>query len=62
LADPVADKRAGQKLACRDSHISAVPLDLVEAGLSPTQAAKQVELGRATAYREMRAASVQRAA
>lgn len=38
----------------------AAALKLVEAGLSPTAAAKQVGLGRSTIYREMSAVGLQR--
>lgn len=53
-------KRPGRRPLDRDKVAAA--LKLVMAGYSPTQAAKQVGLGRATIYREMALAGVRRAA
>lgn len=53
-------RRPGRQPVDRDKVAAA--LTLVEAGLSPTQAARQVGLGRATVYREMAAAGVRRVA
>ncbi|TNC49603.1 recombinase family protein [Rubellimicrobium rubrum] len=53
-------KRPGRQPVDRDKVAAA--LTLVEAGLSPTQAARQVGLGRATVYREMALTGVRRSA
>jgi DNA invertase Pin-like site-specific DNA recombinase len=53
-------KRPGRQPVDRDKVAAA--LKLVEAGLSPTQVARQVGLGRATVYREMAAAGIRRVA
>ncbi len=51
-------KRPGRPPLDRDK--AAAALKLVQAGLSPTVAARQVGLGRATVYREMVQAGVRR--
>ncbi|TNC60030.1 recombinase family protein [Rubellimicrobium roseum] len=53
-------KRPGRQPVSRAKVDAA--LKLVEAGLSPTEAAHQVGLGRATVYREMAAAGIRRVA
>ena len=53
-------KRPGRQPIDRDKVAAA--FKLVEAGLSPTEAAGQVGLGRATVYREMALAGVRRSA
>jgi DNA invertase Pin-like site-specific DNA recombinase len=44
-----------------DADKIAAALKLVQAGLSPTAAAKQVGLGRSTVYRELGRAGIERA-
>lgn len=51
-------KRPGREPVDMDKIKAA--LKLVEAGLSPTEAAKQLGLGRSTVYREMSLAGLQR--
>lgn len=51
-------KRPGREPVDMDKVKAA--LKLVEAGLSPTEAAKQLGLGRSTVYREMSLAGLQR--
>lgn len=51
-------KRPGRHPVDMDKVKAA--LKLVEAGLSPTKAAKQLGLGRSTVYREMNLASIRR--
>ena len=51
-------KRPGRQPVNMDKIKAA--LKLVEAGLSPTEAAKQLGLGRSTVYREMSMAGIQR--
>lgn len=51
-------KRPGRQPVDMDKVKAA--LKLVEAGLSPTEAAKQLGLGRSTVYREMSLAGIQR--
>ncbi len=61
--DGIAAARAKGKLPGRrplDPERAKAALKLVEAGLSPTEAARQIGLGRATVYREMAAAGVSR--
>lgn len=61
--DGIAAARAKGKLPGRrplDPDRAKAALKLVEAGLSPTEAARQIGLGRATVYREMAAAGVSR--
>jgi len=61
--DGIADARAKGKLPGRrpiDPDKVSAALKLVEAGLSPTNAARQVGLGRATVYREMTLGGVTR--
>lgn len=61
--DGLAAARARGKLPGRhpvDQEKVAAALKLVEAGLSPTAAARQLGLGRSTVYREMKRAGVQR--
>ena len=53
-------KHPGRRLVDRDKVAAAVKL--VEAGLSPTAAAREVGLGRATVYREMAHSGVRRPA
>ena len=53
-------KKPGRQPLDRDK--AAAALKLVEAGLSPTAAARQVGLGRATVYREMAHSGVRRPA
>lgn len=53
-------KKPGRQPLDRDK--AAAALKLVQAGLSPTAAARQVGLGRATVYREMAQAGVRRPA
>ncbi len=53
-------KRPGRQPLDRDK--AAAALKLVQAGLSPTAAARQVGLGRATVYHEMAQAGVRRPA
>ena len=63
--DGIAAARARGKLPGRrplDPEKASAALKLVEAGVSPTEAARQLGLGRATFYREMALAGVRRAA
>lgn len=63
--DGIAAARAKGKLPGRrplDPEKAKAALKLVEAGLSPTEAARQLGLGRATVYREMALAGLRRAA
>ncbi len=63
--DGIAAARAKGKLPGRrplDPEKAKAALKLVEAGLSPTDAARQLGLGRATVYREMALSGVRRAA
>ncbi len=63
--DGIAAARARGKHPGRqpvDTDKIAAALKLVEAGLSPTMAARQLGLGRSTVYREMALAGVQRPA
>jgi DNA invertase Pin-like site-specific DNA recombinase len=63
--DGVAAARAKGKKPGRqpvDPEKVAAALKLVAAGLSPTEAGRQVGLGRATVYREMALAGITRAA
>ena len=53
-------KRPGRRPL--DPHKATAALNLVTAGLSPTEAAQQLGLGRATVYREMARAGVRRPA
>lgn len=62
--DGIAAARAKGKLPGRrplDPDKAKAALSLVMAGISPTDAAKQLGLGRATVYREMALAGVRRA-
>ena len=62
--DGIAAARAKGKRPGRqplDEDRVAAALKLVVAGLSPTEAARQLGLGRSTVYREMNRASLQRA-
>jgi len=62
--DGIAAARAKGKLPGRrplDPEKAKAALSLVEAGMSPTEAARQLGLGRATVYREMTMAGVRRA-
>ena len=62
--DGIAAARAKGKLPGRrplDPEKAKAALSLVVAGISPTDAARQLGLGRATVYREMALAGVQRA-
>ena len=61
--DGIAAARARGKRPGRqplDTDKIAAALKLVEAGLSPTDAAKQVGLGRSTVYRELGRAGIER--
>ena len=61
--DGIAAARAKGKLPGRrplDPEKAMAALSLVEAGMSPTDAARQLGLGRATVYRELAAAGVRR--
>ena len=61
--DGIAAARAKGKLPGRrplDPDKASAALKLVEAGVSPTDAARQLGLGRATVYREMASAGVRR--
>ena len=61
--DRIAAARARGKRPGRqplDTDKIAAALKLVEAGLSPTDAAKQVGLGRSTVYRELVRAGIER--
>jgi len=61
--DGIAAARAKGKLPGRrplDPDKAKAALYLVQAGTSPTEAARQLGLGRATVYREMSAAGVRR--
>jgi DNA invertase Pin-like site-specific DNA recombinase len=61
--DGIAAARARGKRPGRqplDTDRVAAALKLVVAGLSPTQAAQQLGLGRSTVYRELNRASLQR--
>lgn len=63
--DGIAAARAKGRMPGRrplDPEKAAAALKLVQAGLSPTEAARQVGLGRATVYREMLLAGVRRTA
>jgi DNA invertase Pin-like site-specific DNA recombinase len=63
--DGIAAARAKGKQPGRqpvDPEKVAAALKLVAAGLSPTEAGRQVGLGRATVYREMALAGITRAA
>ncbi len=63
--DGIAAARARGKRPGRqplDTDRVAAALKLVVAGLSPTQAAQQLWLGRSTVYRELNRASLQRPA
>lgn len=63
--DGIAAARARGKRPGRqplDTDRVAAALKLVVAGLSPTQAAQQLGLGRSTVYRELNRASLQRTA
>ena len=63
--DGIAAARAKGKLPGRrplDPEKASAALKLVEAGVSPTEAARQLGLGRATVYREMALAGVRRTA
>ena len=63
--DGIAAARAKGKLPGRrplDPDRARAALKLVEAGLSPTEAARQLGLGRATVYREMSLAGIRRSA
>ncbi len=63
--DGIAAARARGKLSGRrplDPEKAKAALKLVEAGLSPTDAARQLGLGRATVYREMALVGFRRAA
>jgi DNA invertase Pin-like site-specific DNA recombinase len=62
--DGIAAARAKGKLPGRrplDPAKAASALKLVASGVSPTDAARQLGLGRATVYREMASAGVRRA-
>ncbi len=62
--DGIAAARVKGKLPGRqplDPEKAKAALKLVQAGLSPTEAARQLGLGRATVYREMTLAGVRRA-
>lgn len=62
--DGIAAARAKGKLPGRrplDPEKARAALSLVEAGMSPTEAARQLGLGRATVYREMALAGLRRA-
>jgi len=62
--DGIAAARAKGKLPGRrplDPEKASAALKLVVAGTSPTEAARQLGLGRATVYREMALAGVRRA-
>jgi len=61
--DGIAAARARGKRPGRqpvDMNKVKAALKLVEAGLSPAEAAKQLGLGRSTVYREMSSAGLQR--
>lgn len=61
--DGIAAARAKGKLPGRqplDPEKAASALKLVESGVSPANAARQLGMGRATVYREMAAAGVRR--
>jgi DNA invertase Pin-like site-specific DNA recombinase len=61
--DGIAAARARGKLPGRqplDAHRIGAALKLVSAGLSPTNAAHQIGLGRSTVYREIKRAGLQR--
>ncbi|WP_317617074.1 recombinase family protein [Sphingobium sp. SCG-1] len=63
--DGIAAARAKGKLPGRrplGPEKASAALKLVEAGVSPTEAARQLGLGRATIYREMALAGVRRTA
>ena len=63
--DGIAAARANGKLPGRrplDPAKASAALKLVQAGTSPTEAARQLGLGRATVYREMALAGVRRTA
>ena len=63
--DGIAAARAKGKLPGRrplDPEKAKAAVKLVGAGMSPTEAARQLGLGRATVYREMALAGVRRAA
>lgn len=63
--DGIAAARARGKLPGRrplDPEKARAALRLVESGMSPTEAARQLGLGRATVYREMVLAGLRRAA
>jgi DNA invertase Pin-like site-specific DNA recombinase len=63
--DGIAAARAKGKRPGRqplDTDRVAAALKLVVAGLSPTQAARQLGLGRSTVYREVSRAGIQRSA
>ena len=64
--DGIAAARAkeGQTSGRRplDPEKASAALKLVEAGVSPTEAARQLGLGRAAVYREMALAGIRRAA
>ena len=62
--DGIAAARAKGKKPGRqpvDPNKVAAPLKLVAAGLSPTEAGRQLGLGRATVYREMALVGIRRA-
>jgi len=62
--DGIAAARAKGKLPGRrplDPDKAKAALSLVMAGMSPTDAARQLGLGRATVYREMASAGIRRA-
>jgi DNA invertase Pin-like site-specific DNA recombinase len=62
--DGIAAARARGKLPGRqplDADRISAALKLVSAGLSPTNAARQIGLGRSTVYREIRRTGLQRA-
>ena len=62
--DGLAAARAEGKLPGRrplDPDRAKAALSLVMSGISPTEATRQLSLGRATVYREMALAGVQRA-
>lgn len=63
--DGIAAARAKGKIPGRrplDPEKAKAALKLVESGMSPTEAARQLGLGRATVYREMALAGMRRAA
>jgi len=59
-ATRVRGKRPGRQPL--DAERIAASLKLVSAGLTPTEAARQLGLGRSTVYREVSRAGIQRGA